>query len=451
MSEAQFVCECPESCRSACKGLGFYRELEGKKYCVLHCPVQDKVDDFNIVLQRKLSSSEYDFRGVYFPTDVSFTEMGFDTDAYFDSAMFSADAHFHKATFGAEAKFYKAKFIGYADFSSAKFIGDADFSSAKFSAEVYFSATFIAEANFHSAKFIALAYFHEATFGAKARFYNATFSGEAYFHSATFSAEADFSSAKIESYVRFIGSKAQLVFKEACTKEACTLKFELAQIAKPEQMIFHTVRLPPRWFVNVDSRKFEFTNIDWGKTTVLDDLKALELENVENRHRLLSIAYRQLATNAEDNNRYGEAAHFRYASMDARRLERWRGWNLFTLDWWYWLISGYSERIWRAFMCLLVLVAGFSVLFTKVGFENKVASEIAPIVQEMTPTPPLPKDLPLPSFRDGLTYAMSAALFQRPEPKAYTFWAKICVSLEMIFVPLQAALLALAIRRRFMR
>jgi hypothetical protein len=224
---------------------------------------------------------------------------------------------------------------------------------------------------------------------------------------------------------------------------------QFARIAKPEQMIFHTVRLRPHWFVKVDSRKFEFTKVDWGKTTVSDELQ--DIEEIENRHHLLSIAYRRLATNAEDNNRYGEAADFRYASMDARRLERWRGWNIFTLDWWYWLVSGYGERTPRAAICLLVLLLGFSFLYTKVGFETKAAPEVTPIVQEMMPTPAQPKDLPLPSFRDGLTYAMSAALFQRPEPKAYTFWAKTCVSLEMIFVPLQAALLALAIRRRFMR
>ncbi len=102
-------------------------------------------------------------------------------------------------------------------------------------------------------------------------------------------------------------------------------------------------------------------------------------------------------------------------------------------------------------MWLLVWLLVFSFLYTQVGFETKAVSAVAPIVQEMMPTPPPPKELPLPSFRDGLTYAMSAALFQRPEPKAYTFWAKTCVALEMIFVPLQAALLALAIRRRFMR
>ncbi|HEX4948540.1 MAG TPA: hypothetical protein VFZ34_17835, partial [Blastocatellia bacterium] len=88
MSDAKFVCECEEYCRSACEGLGFYREVEGKKYCVLHCPVQDKEEEFEVVLRRKLSSFEYDFRGVFFPTEVSFAGENFVAAASFRSATF---------------------------------------------------------------------------------------------------------------------------------------------------------------------------------------------------------------------------------------------------------------------------------------------------------------------------------------------------------------------------
>ena len=132
-------------------------------------------------------------------------------------------------------------------------------------------------------------------------------------------------------------------------------------------------------------------------------------------------------------------------------MEQWRGWNVFTLDWWYWLVSGYGERIPRATVCLLALLLSFGYLNTKVGFEIKAAQEVAAGVQEFTPTLEPLKEMPLPSFWDGLNYAMSAALFQRPEPKAHSSWAKTCVSGEIILLPLQAALLALAIRRRFMR
>ena len=136
-------------------------------------------------------------------------------------------------------------------------------------------------------------------------------------------------------------------------------------------------------------------------------------------------------------------------------------------------MSGYGERFIRATICLFVLLFIFSCLFTQVGFELKPiasSSNISSIViadsvvvdtktmiagtqpiQSPETTASQKDELPLPSICDGFNYALSAALFQRPEPKAHSFWAKLCVSLEMIFVPLQAALLALAVRRRFMR
>ncbi len=501
MSEAKFVCECNKKFHSACKGLGFYQEVDGKKYCVLHCPTLHKKEEFDFVLERKLNAFDFDFQGVYFPSDVNFKSFPFISDAIFAGARFVGDADFSDATFTQGAYFSSATFTGQADFRATNFNGKtyfhatnfqgemnefykatfsdvAFFDQVNFSGEVFFHASifqddayfdqarfnkkagfsevsfnkranyslaiFSESANFTYAKFYGETHFTDAQFGSEANFSLARFCGLVEFPCAKFNSTVYFNHARLETELRFVGSAHNIIFAEMAS-----LDLQRVQFSKPEQILFHSVKLRPHWFINVDSRKFEFTNIDWGKTTVIDDLKALE--SVENRHHLLSIAYRQLATNYEENNRYDKAADFRYASMNALRLEyKWK-----KASWWldgaYWLVSGYSERIQRAFMWLLGLLLVFSFLYTQVGFENKAASEVTPIVQEMMPTSPPPKELPLPAFRDGLTYALSAALFQRPEPKAYTFWAKTCVSLEMIFVPLQAALLALAIRRRFMR
>lgn len=132
-------------------------------------------------------------------------------------------------------------------------------------------------------------------------------------------------------------------------------------------------------------------------------------------------------------------------------MERGRGWDIINLDWWYWLVSGYGERSTRAVVWLLVQLASFAFLYTKVGFELRAPATTAPVAAVSAPGQAGLDELPLADFQEGLTYALSAVLSQRPEPKAHSFWAKICVSLEMMLVPLQAALLALAIRRRFMR
>ena len=56
---ARFVCACEAWMRSACRNLPFYREHEGKQYCVLHLPTQDKAADFHPVFQAKLTAKNY--------------------------------------------------------------------------------------------------------------------------------------------------------------------------------------------------------------------------------------------------------------------------------------------------------------------------------------------------------------------------------------------------------
>src|SRR5262249_17464435 len=41
-----FVCDCEEWMRTACAGEGYYKEREGKRYCVLHYPSKEKAEDF---------------------------------------------------------------------------------------------------------------------------------------------------------------------------------------------------------------------------------------------------------------------------------------------------------------------------------------------------------------------------------------------------------------------
>lgn len=125
--------------------------------------------------------------------------------------------------------------------------------------------------------------------------------------------------------------------------------------------------LRPHWFVNVDARKFDFTNVGW-RGGIKEEIRALKDKYVPQPHRLLAIACRQLAVNAEENHRYEEASGFRYAAMDARRRESRFGIAPWRLGWWYWLASGYGERVLRAFVVLLVVWLLFALLYTRVSF-----------------------------------------------------------------------------------
>jgi len=508
ISEPGFVCDCEEWMRSACKALAFYKEYESRRYCVLHYPGKEKSADFKSVLDSKLNSKDFDFRGVWFPDAVDFQGFEFTAAADFNSATFSAEAYFFSATFSAEADFSFATFSAEVSFSDATFSAAAGYRDAKFSADVYFisakfsaaasfsNATFNADAYFSRATFSADAYFSDATFSADASFSYATFSADASFSYATFSADASFSyatfsadadlnsatfksasnfdrsifhanvsfrQASFSDSLRFFGSPTKTELPDGETLHPMSLgkepslDFQHVNIEHPERVAFHTLILRPHWFVNADPRLFQLTDVDWQweRLTLRKEIAALENVESPSRIRLLLKACRQLAENAEANNRYEEASRLRYWAMDLARRTKWRGWAFWKTDWLhmlYWAVSGYGERILRAFGVLAAVWLVFALLYTRVGFvplppklsdEGESMRAMIISIQEGTGQPL--------AFSRALTYSLAVMSLQKPDPKPFTGTAQTLVLLETILGPVQAALLALAIRRKFMR
>jgi hypothetical protein len=444
--------------RSACFGVPFYED-EGKRYCVLHFPGKEKGIVFKNILQRKRDKGDCNFRGAWFPDDVTSPEFDLSAGADFRCATFSADASFNSATFGAYADFRSATFSADVSFRSAIFSADASFRSATFRAYASFrSAAFGANASFSLATFNHAASFSYATFNADADFLSATFSAHAAFRSAafradasflsvTFGADASFSSALFAGHVTFAGDKERLVFGDTSS-----LDLQFARIEKPDHVSFQTLRLRPHWFVNTDPRNFDFTNVDWDwhslRAVIREAFERLENKHVASPHRMFAIACGHLAVNAEDHNRYEEASKFRYIAMDARRLESWRGLAPWRLSWWYWAASGYGERVLKAFLILFGIWFVAGLLYTQVGFslwDPKPASEADAVSAKRDDT-----GAPL-KFSRALTYSAGVMTLQKPDPRPATTAAQFVVLLETILGPVQAALLALAIRRKFMR
>ena len=463
--ESAFVCDCEERMRSACARQPFYKEHEGKGYCVLHFPSREKSADFKHALQRKLENKDFNFRGVWFPDEVSFSKFGFGAEADFLSATFSAEADFRDATFSAAAVFAEAAFSAAAYFRAATFSAEAVFVSATFSWTADFSsATFSAEADFCSAGFSAAAYFNSATFSAAADFRDvpfnvgadfslATFSAEADFSSATFSAETDFSvatfggdlrlcDAVFQGYVKFAGDEDKSMLNGISSLGLRSTKFE-----QPDHVSFQHLIVRPHWFVFVNTRQFEFVNVRC-RFAFTEEIERLKESNVLFPYVRLSRTFRDLAINCEERHRYKEASRFRYFAMETNRRERWRGLALWRLSWWYWLASGYGEQVWQAFAILLGILLLSALLYTRVGFvrwEPKLASEADAVVAKRDEV-----GAPL-KFSRALTYSAGVMTFQKPEPRPATTVAQTVVLLETILGPVQAALLALAIRRKFMR
>lgn len=475
--DSAFVCDCNEWFRSACEGEHFYKEHEGKRYCVLHFPGKEKSTEFEAARKTKIENKDFDFVGAWFPDEVSFAEVDFTTEARFHFATFSAFTSFASATFSEFASFDSATFSAAVDFQFATFRAKANFGSATFNAKAnfhhvtfgadanFYDTTFREKANFRSATFSAEAYFHASTFSEPANFTSATFSAEAsfsraafteaFFNGATFSGNLDFSSANFDSYldfryaifrdyIEFSGDESNEVFKPGSS-----LDLRFAQIQKPERVSFQTLTLHPHWFIDVDARNFDFVNVHWNNDGYAKpEIELLKSIDVFAPHRLLAVACRRLAANAEENDRYREASHFRRMAFDAERLETWRGFDVRRLNWWYWLASGYGERPFQALVVLVGMLLVFATLYTRVGFarwEPKVASESDVSIAKRDDV-----GAPL-KFSRALTYSAGVMTLQKPEPRPATTAAQTVVLLETVLGPVQAALLALAIRRKFMR
>ncbi len=404
LPETKTICACRKEARTACAGDATY-EHGNKKYCVMHYPSNDKANTFWNELKKKMDAEDYNFRGVHFPEGISFSGYKKTNEERF---CFNKDANFDFATFSGEA-----------DFSNVMFNGEASFTFATFN---------------------NLAAFGFVIFGGAVNFNFAVFNEIVLFRATRFKKQVNFRVAQFKDSVRFWREQMD----DEMFAEDASLTFDSLRIDKPERLSFRSVKLCPHWFINTDPRKFEFIEVDWDKFTFEQEREASKSD------RLLSTAYRQLAMNAEENNLYIEATKFRYNSMNLRRLEKSNGRAFWTLDFWYWSLSGYGERVGRATVALLLILFLSCVPYWFTGFasskdttQNKIG---APIQVMLAPEQNKAKQ-----FLATLVYSLETASLQKPEPRPVTTIARLFVGLETILAPLQAALLALAIRRKYMR
>ncbi len=442
------------------------------------------------------------FRSADF-SGADFTSAAFSGDAGFSSAAFSGNASFSEATFSGDASFNSATFQKRGNFEDSIFFSIAGFYKTEFveTSEIFFKKTkFCGNVKFEQAMFEGFVSFEgnsdEKVFPGR----NDVSKVMAELKERFSGLKQTLSKRKIEFRVpdAFI-NKAEYDLRntEENTQDKATESYEElqarignqeaildlqnARLKKPERITFHTARLRPNWFVNTDSRQMVFTDCRWDnidQTGVKDrlggknkkqlnaninaELQALTKRGVREEKRMLEIACRQLSVNAEENNRYEDASKFRYMAMETKRLEyRWHG-RFYTLSWWYRLSSGYGESWGRAALILLFIWFAFAWAYTGFSFF-------------ITPLPPAPigfarwekkalsaKEFANPAqsedtegerfvFGKALWYSGAVMALQRPEPKPATNWTRGLIIFETILGPLQAALLALAIRRKFMR
>lgn len=458
---------------------------------------------------------DVDFREAKFGNNASFNSATFGGVANFSRAKFADNASFYSAMFNGDAKFDDVIFDGNADFSNAIFKGEAIFrsvvlggnalfTSSTFNGRAYFSRaifsigknahfasavilggtpnnieTFSGWTSFTSVTFDERVYFDSAVFGGETSFASTTFNKNTDFSRATFCKDARFFSTKIEESaemffnptsfrknVSFNGMfvKGYLNFEagngefwdsdwedEEKTKPKKVVKwtnifedklnFSQIRTDKPERITFNKVRLFPSWLVNTDSRKFVFTDVKWEKhkarkAELRAELGSLETSGFEKPHnfRLLTISLRNLAENAESNNRYEEASHFRKSAFECELLEHKEKGTKDVIHRLYRELSFYGESWLRAFVWLFVIWIGFAFIYCYFGqFENSF-DKSAKI-----------------DFGYSFAYSLLVMTLQKPEPRPAHWLLWGLYIFQTIFAPVQAALLALAIRRKFIR
>jgi uncharacterized protein YjbI with pentapeptide repeats len=387
--------------------------------------------------------------------------------AQFNGATFRR-CSFKQACFSETVEFFYSQSREFSDFSIVDF-NNADFRGSQ-----------LAEANFDGSFFTTAPKFGKAQFFGNSVFATARMPG-ADFSEVTFHGPVDFTLTRFEkSLAEWEKKKLQdcnirieandepivIQFDKATFKDGLTFKhnhlyqdrallsFDDAFFEKPDRVRFVSVSMPPHSFMNVDPREFNLIDTRWG---FIDKPTALKEANLalQKFHRspsgpILELAYRQLAVNAEENNRYEQATDLRYLAMEVARSMRWRKVDWLRLSWWYWLLSGYGERVRRAYVVLILVWLLFALIYWKAAdeswWQSKQPSAVLSTKSEATIATPIRL-----TASDALLYSAGVMALQKPEPAPANRRAKLLVLMETIFGPVQAALLALAIRRKFMR
>lgn len=241
---------------------------------------------------------------------------------------------------------------------------------------------------------------------------------------------------------------------ECFTKPDNALSLKQASFDKPEWVNFRYINLRPHYFVDVDASEFVFHDCYWNEP----DEKKIDIQQEINNcsHEDLAQTCNQIAINYEENRHYEEASMFRYAAMEAKRLGyETRVRRIFNLYWLYKWTSGYGESRWWAAIVLLFLIGLFSVFYaTHFASFDYGTNPPKPAETFVGQTCDKMRVIGNPNGMtvcDGIVHSLAVASFQRPDPKPADALTKFLVTLETILVPIQAALLALAIRRKFMR
>jgi hypothetical protein len=308
-----FVCDVDEDLRSACEGLGYFREHQGKAYCVLHYPGEKRAAKFEEAKQRKLLQKDYDFGGVVFPKGTS---------------------DFRETEFDATATFFDATFSGRADFSSVRFSGEST-------------------------------YFNEATFWNKLSFIG-----------ANFKEKVDFVGSKANpvlgsvDWAWFNGSRIEkqelLTFDNVLLHPGWFINTDVRRIDFTD-VKWYGLPGGPKGTLDEELSAVDEHNAEGRHTLLAQACRRFSANAEQNREYPLANEFHYWSMDAL---RKGDWSF--YKDLTWRDLLKWRSWPAIVkhfglITTLYWALSGYGVRAARAFWILVALCAAFALLYMMSG------------------------------------------------------------------------------------
>ena len=114
-------------------------------------------------------------------------------------------------------------------------------------------------------------------------------------------------------------------------------------------------------------------------------------------------------------------------------------------------LSGYGERYLRALGWVAGILIVFAIAYMVAGLIN-VQELPGPIYNaHLRPAQERPCFDTMSALPRALACSLGVLFLRRPEPRPEEWWTQLIVNVEAILGPLQIALGAFAVRRRFMR
>jgi uncharacterized protein YjbI with pentapeptide repeats len=450
-------------------GAQFVKDANFSGATFSHVDFTSAVFNGNGVFARTTFSQEATFAGSCFQTRADFRESRFGarvdfSDAELHSPIFAACAFGSKAWFGAAklfgtADFQTAEFVGAADFFAAKFFGSANFGYTKHHGGSAFVNTVFEDVTFGSAELSVSTNFYRTLFNGHANFGFAKFQ-DVTFRSAQFREGASFEAAAFSGDVEFhhvsFGSAGH-------ADEAAVANFADARFEKPARVWFTQVNKDVSVgfrarFLNCDVEQIHLEDVRWhrrrGRMVLQDELDVLEGSNDANAdaktadrrsgHELVAISYRQLINNFDRVRSLDLAEDCFCGSMEMKRRDPNESPVSRAVLGAYSLASAYGSNYAQALAVLLCIVAAFGLLYALPFLRLEVAPHQDSALQMASTW--------LRRCPAGLFHSLEAATFQRDATYAFSWRrGRLATIAEQTLVPIQVALLLLALRRRFRR